>query len=123
MPGNLFAYTDGNPVNRFDPLGASWYDWIPGVKCAKFFYYTNRCTRDAECCLQSTGLGSPFSGDEEEMAQRYNDYGGRWSPQWRECIQKVASCQKMAKYAVYCRFWRPTGSGRDPGSAPPVLTP
>lgn len=121
--GNLFAYTDGNPITRFDPLGASWYDWVPGVTYVKCVYYTNRCIREIECCLRATGLGNLYSGDEEQIAARFNRFGGRWSPQWVECFQKTESCEPWIKYCGKSAQRRPPGTGKDPGAAPPILSP
>jgi hypothetical protein len=28
---NWYAYCGGNPLNRWDPSGQAWYDWVPGI--------------------------------------------------------------------------------------------
>ena len=28
---NWYAYCGGNPLNRWDPSGQAWYDWVPGM--------------------------------------------------------------------------------------------
>jgi RHS repeat-associated protein len=121
-PAHLYAFTDGNPINRIDPLGTSWYDWIPGVKYIKCVYYTSKCRQDMLCCMRETGLGDR-SADEERMAELIQRYGGRWSPQWIECFQKQPNCQKWIKYCGMSAQTRVPGTGRDPGSGPPILLP
>jgi len=123
--GSIFSYTDGNPLSRFDPFGASWYDWIPFVKPVKCVYYGNKCTHDITCCLDSKGLGrNRYTGDDEEIAARFSKYG-KGSPEWTECVQTQASCQKMLEYcgktATAPRI--APGVGRDPGAGEPILTP
>ena len=29
QPADLSAYVDSSPINRRDPVGADWVDWIP----------------------------------------------------------------------------------------------
>ena len=123
--GSPYGYTDGNPINRSDPRGASWYDWIPLVKPIKCVYYGNQCTEDIQCCLQGTGLGNPYAGDEEEMARRFQRFGGRASPQWVECVQKVPACSKWLEYCggfATSPTHKIPGMGRDPGAAKPLLS-
>lgn len=112
-----YLYTDDNPINRIDPLGDTWYDWIPFVKPIKCVYYGNQCRKKAECCLRVTGLGNLYSGDEEDIARRFERFGGHGSPQWIECIQKTPECSKWLEYCggtAVAPTHKIPGMGRDP---------
>ena len=45
---NWYAYCGGNPLNRWDPSGQAWYDWVPGI--ASVIAGTIMC---------ATGFGAP----------------------------------------------------------------
>ena len=113
-----YLYTDDNPVNRIDPLGASWYDWIPFVKPIKCAIYGAQCRSKMVCCLQGTGLANPYSGDDEEIARRFRRFGGHAEPAWIECVQKIDACSKWIKYCggtITSPTHKIPGMGRDPG--------
>jgi RHS repeat-associated protein len=103
--GHPFTYTDGNPLKRGDPKGRSWEDWIPWVNCIKFFYYLIRCHRDQSSCKEEHGFDGPICQDEEAMAEKFSQLGGRANPVWNECFKKLPSCQKMMEYSVSCSLW------------------
>lgn len=46
---NWYAYCGGNPLNRWDPSGQAWYDWVPGI--ASVTVGTIMC---------ATGFGTPI---------------------------------------------------------------
>ena len=123
--GSIYSYTDGNPLDRFDPFGASWYDWIPFIKPAKCIYYGYQCNHDVTCCLESKGLGrNRLAGDDDEIAERYSKYGKN-NPEWTECVQTQKSCQKWLEYCgkTITKPILAPGMGRDPGEGAPILTP
>jgi len=45
---NWYAYCGGNPLNRWDPSGQSWLDWVPGIAAVT-----------AGTIMCATGFGAP----------------------------------------------------------------
>lgn len=118
--GSHFLYGDSNPANRFDPLAFAWYDWIPFVAPIKCFYWGLKCNDEAKCCLADTGL-TDFGRDTEELAQSFNEAGGKMSPGFITCLQALPACQKASAYCASAAQGRPTGSGRAGGK--PIVKP
>ena len=46
---NWYAYCGGNPLNRWDPSGQAWYDWVPGALAIT-----------AGTIMCATGFGTPI---------------------------------------------------------------
>jgi RHS repeat-associated protein len=97
-PTHPYAYTEGNPLTRLDPLARAWVDylpeWFPWALQIRCFYYWRDCARQAcDCANRLRG-----TVDEEELAELYAAAGGGYGgPLWEKCFTRIASCKTVVE--------------------------